>query len=127
MHCITIYLGKKSEIRDLEIRYLEMPQGIVAFLDYTEELPINRTVAVISTDYFGGFGDQSATLLVNQNVEYEGDTAQGDRSPINEALKRMGVFSENDDDEFDTIGLGKYRSNQDFEEEWNSLFNPQDL
>jgi len=37
------------------------------------------------------------------------------RHPINEALKMMGgVERKSGMDEFDTIGLGRYRTNEDF-------------
>jgi hypothetical protein len=63
--------------------------------------------AVIWTDYFGGMGDQLATL-------YRGETLVPDDRPdygtINYALRGLGVPRQADRDEFDTLGLSKYRS-----------------
>jgi hypothetical protein len=36
-------------------------------------------------------------------------------NPINQALKMMGVKAKAGMDEFDTINLGRYRTNKDFE------------
>jgi hypothetical protein len=60
--------------------------------------------AVIETDYFGGIGNQWAlvyqgTYLVDENI-----------TQISPALKFLGVNHQNGLDEFDTIGLSKYRS-----------------
>jgi hypothetical protein len=74
-----------------------------------------KMIAKISTDYFGGFGSQRAKLFVNNKIEYEADD-EYDYSlrPINEVLKKMGIVRKDGMDEFDTIGLGNYRTNEDF-------------
>ncbi len=118
MHSIGVFLGKKSEVdADSKItKKLDLGSDIVAILDYEDDhdIKISKTVAYIRTDYFGGFGDQSAILYVNGKEIYNGDTELGSGSPINEALKLLGVERSSDNDEFDTIGLGGYRSNDDF-------------
>lgn len=126
-HCINIYIGKKEEMNDPLIKFLELNSGIVAILDWpgnrssegydNSKLLAGRTISSISTDYFGGLGEQSATLYVDGKVGYDGDTENGDPEPINNALRFMGVESIGENDEFDTVGLGNYRSNQDFSEE----------
>jgi hypothetical protein len=35
-------------------------------------------------------------------------------NPINKALKMMGIKAKKGMDEFDTINLGRYRTNEDF-------------
>jgi hypothetical protein len=74
-----------------------------------------KMIAKISTDYFGGFGSQNAKLFVDNKIEYEGDNefVYG-LSPINDVLKKMGIVREDGIDEFDKIGLGNYRTNEDF-------------
>jgi hypothetical protein len=74
-----------------------------------------KMIAKISTDYFGGFGSQTAKLFVDNKIEYEGDNefVYG-MSPINDVLKKMGIVRKDGMDEFDTIGLGNYRTNEDF-------------
>jgi hypothetical protein len=122
MHCINIHLAKKSEIEsDPRIKFKELEQGIVAILDYPgieeKDLLANRLVASINTDYFGGAGSQSASVTMDGNVIYEIDDEEFPRArPINEALRLLGVRRKDDMDEFDTIGLGNYRTNQDFQE-----------
>ena len=61
--------------------------------------------AQILTDYFGGVGDQYANVYRGEkNVDLELDT-------ISKALKYLGVAKGNHHDEFDALGLSKYRSN----------------
>lgn len=62
------------------------------------------TVAFVSAGYFGGAGGQEAAVwtngaVVQRNIE------------IDEALRLLGVQKEAGRDEFDTVGLGRYRSN----------------
>jgi hypothetical protein len=120
MHCIDIFLARKSEVEsDSRIRFKELGEGIVAILDGIEENDLlkERLIASISTDYFGGCGNQSATVWLNGNVIYEiGDEEFPRSSPINEALRLLGVKRKEGMDEFDTIGLGNYRSHKDFED-----------
>lgn len=69
-------------------------------------------IAFIETDYFEGRGAQAATACVNGQVV---SSNEGEGRPINEALRAIGVVRPSDEDEFDTICLGKYRSMQAFE------------
>jgi hypothetical protein len=126
-HCINIYIGKKEEMNDPLIKYVELKHGIVAIMDWpgnrsaenyeNSQLLAKRSIALISTDYFGGWGEQTATLYIDGKLAYKGDSGAGDPEPINNALRFMGVVAEGEDDEFDTVGLGHYRSNRDFDEE----------
>lgn len=72
-------------------------------------------IAYVETDYFGGVGEQAAILW-----EY-GSIAVGplkdDIGPINEVLQRMGVNNIKDHDEFETLGLYRYRNNVDWVEQ----------
>jgi hypothetical protein len=62
---------------------------------------------VIETDYFGGSGTQCASYYSNSIQELREVT-------INDVLRHMGVRKAMDMlDEFDTIGLGKYRRTDD--------------
>ena len=66
-----------------------------------------RSFAVIETDYFGGSGTQCASYYSNGIQELREVT-------INDVLRHMGVRKAMDMlDEFDTIGLGKYRRTDD--------------
>ena len=68
-------------------------------------------VAYISTDYFGGAGEQKAAVYVKGKLV---ELNYGDYQPINVALAFLGVKKEGDKDEFDTVGLGKYRTDDDW-------------
>lgn len=129
-HCISIYVINKSELRkdkinkvlsdkniNQEIFWTELKKGILAttYIPNIRDFGKDKTVGVISTDYFGGSGHQEAKLFVNNKKEYD-NSSESDWSfrPINSVLKMMGVVSEIGMDEFDTIGLSNFRSNQDF-------------
>lgn len=56
------------------------------------------------TRYFGGAGGEVASAWV-------GGVLVVDRGTINEALAALGVTSDAGRDAFDTIGLGRHRSN----------------
>ena len=129
-HCISVYLMNKSELRNEkinsvlenkenseEIKWTELPEGILTttHIPNVREFGKDKTIAKISTDYFGGNGHQEAKLFVNNKKEYD-KSSEFDWSerPINTVLKKMGIKSKDGMDEFDTINLGNYRSNEDF-------------
>ncbi len=129
-HCISVYLMNKSELRNDKIDnilsdkektssivWTELDQGIVAttHIPNIREYGKERTISYISTDYFGGAGHQEAKLFVNNKKEYD-KSSEFDWSerPINTVLKKMGIKAKDGMDEFDTIGLSNFRSNQDF-------------
>ena len=129
-HCISIYVIKKSELRDdkinkvlsdkntnQEIVWTELKEGILAttYITNIREFGKDKTVGVLSTDYFGGSGHQEGKLFVNNKKEYEGSSEfNWSERPINTILMKMGISKKDGQDEFDTIGLSNFRSNQDF-------------
>jgi len=129
MHSIQVYLLNKKEIRGEKIRsvtegessdikFTEMGEGILATTEIPnfKEFRKGKTIAKVETDYFGGSGEQYAKLYVDGVKKYdESDVFDYSKTPINDVLKMMGVVKKAGMDEFDTIGLGKYRTNQDFE------------
>lgn len=71
--------------------------------------------AYIETDYFGGTGAQAATVYSNGEVTLRkaipisrNPHQSGD--PINSALRLLGVKASRPRDEFDTVGLGTFRT-----------------
>jgi hypothetical protein len=71
----------------------------------------------VSTNYFGGLGEQSAQYFKDQNGKKTliKDFQRSERiGPINAALKLLGVNTEHND-AFDSINLGHYRDNEDFD------------
>ena len=126
MHCISVYLIKKEELRDdklssllddkkTNIKFTELNGGILATpnIPNIKEFGKDKTVVYITTDYFGGIGDQTAEIFINnKKVPYREYESNGDS--INMALRKIGIKSNPGMDEFDTIGLGRYRTNEDF-------------
>lgn len=60
------------------------------------------TIAKISADYFGGNGSQSATVWTDGQIV-------ADDVDVNTALHLLGVQKTDGDDEWDRVGLGRYR------------------
>jgi hypothetical protein len=128
-HSISVYLIRKEELRDSKIEtILEGKSQVIQFKELgsnilaTTKIPnirefgADKTIAKIETDYFGGSGYQKAKLFVNNKKIYDkSDEQNWSIRPINDVLREMGVKRTKLQDEFDTIGLGKYRSNQDFD------------
>ena len=132
MHSISVVLINKKELRNekidslngdnilSKIKFTEMGEDILATTSLEgidiKDFIKDKTIAEVRTDYFGGMGHQSATLKVNGKVVYsESDEFEFGKTPINDVLKMMGVVKKQGMDEFDTIGLRKYRQNEDFE------------
>lgn len=71
-------------------------------------------VAYLETEYFGGIGSQAAAAFAAGEPAFlQGETET--QSPINEALKVLGVIRGHFADEFDALGLGRYRQMDDWE------------
>jgi hypothetical protein len=76
-----------------------------------QEVAREPLFAVIETEYCGGRGEQAAAV-------YRGDRevmapAVGGVGPINSALRHLGVRASPGEDEFDTVGLGRFRDFDD--------------
>jgi hypothetical protein len=76
------------------------------------DLSRSGPIAFVETDYVDGRGAQAATACVDGQVV---TSQEGDARPINHALRAIGVVRPSDEDEFDTVCLGKYRSMDAFE------------
>lgn len=72
-------------------------------LEFARRLGLTE-FAIVETNYFGGVGEQWATVYRDGQRVME--PAEGG---INRALETIGVVPSNGNDAFDTIGLGKYR------------------
>jgi hypothetical protein len=99
------------------IKWTELKEGLVAtaYIPNVRAFGKNKTIASISTDYFGGAGHQEAKLFVNNKKEYDKSSEYDfNINPINDVLKMLGVSKKDGIDEFDTIGLSNFRSNKYF-------------
>lgn len=141
MHFVNLILIRKSELRNskissiidggdfpnLDIPYLVLPQDIIAFptlekADVCKNFGSGVTFMAISTDYFGGPGNQSAslneTIIYDNNFHYK---TLKTSHVINKILYKYGVICENGQDEFDSINLGRYRTNEEYIKEIKTL------
>ncbi|HWU73090.1 MAG TPA: hypothetical protein VN137_06365 [Sphingomonas sp.] len=70
----------------------------------------------IETDYFGGIGGQAAGLVQNGSLVWsavssnENSVSLPDKTPISAGLAKLGVIAEAGRDEFDEVGLVRFRS-----------------
>ena len=125
MHSISVYLIRKEDLRDEKLdsilenksnhlKLTQLGEGIYATTNKPKDWG-NRMICHITTDYFGGPGEQSADLRCGNDILLKNHTKFDPFGrPINQALKLMGVKKKDGMDEFDTIGLGRYRTNEDF-------------
>lgn len=106
-----------SDSSNQDIKWTELKEGLVAttHIPNVRAFGKNKTIAKISTDYFGGAGHQEAKLFVNNKKEYDRSSEfDWSERPINTVLKMMNILKKDGHDEFDTIGLSNFRSNEDF-------------
>lgn len=94
----TDFWSKKLKLENRSLSKIILDDTVTHF--FAKELGLS-TFAVISANYFGGVGEQYATLYRNDELVLEGT--------INEALKALGVQVLKGKDAFDSIGLSKYR------------------
>lgn len=76
-----------------------------------EVLGLSSAVAYVWTDYFGGAGTQGARVWTPSDTTGRMNTGSGS---INAALALIGVVITDATDEFDSVGLDWYRSNDDW-------------
>ena len=83
----------------------------------------DRLFALVETDYVGGAGSQSAAVYrgPTEIMSPEGTAiSRGPDSvgPINRALSLLGVTADGHHDEFDAVGLGRFRDFDDLFEQY---------
>jgi hypothetical protein len=82
--------------------------------EHSSKLPL----AYIETEYFGGTGVQAAIMWDGGSVQFGPTQTSGavplSNGAINIALRRLGVPRGNSLDEFDALGLGIHRDNDDW-------------
>ncbi|MFO0890363.1 MAG: hypothetical protein U0790_14620 [Isosphaeraceae bacterium] len=104
-------------------------------VELARRISVSTPVAYVETDYSGGVGTQAAVvwhhgrislcpLKIDEGVRLEaGNIKRAFRAlpvklrqgrPINQAIRDLGVRTWWLLDEFDAIGLGRYRSNEDW-------------
>lgn len=90
---------------------------------------LTTPIAYVETDYFGGIGSQGAVAWVNEELIF-GPAVTTDKililgnpseAAINAALQKIGAVKGNSFDEFEALGLGTHRSNEDWLEDQEDL------
>jgi hypothetical protein len=136
MHAINTIIIKESELRDKKIsdilsdtkskkiKSVNLGHGMVAFPtlskgDISKIFGENIYFVEVRTNYFGGSGDQSAGLYKTEvkgfkKIKFLDSEFDWTIQPINNILREYGLVKNSGEDEFDTINLGRYRSNEDF-------------
>ena len=67
-------------------------------------------VGFLDIELFGGHGERTAVLWQNQEVAFGPVMSEDDSSVTNQLLALLGVQKLDFHDEFDALGLGRYRS-----------------
>jgi hypothetical protein len=87
---------------------------------------VQGPVAYIEADFFGGPGTQASIVWDRGRVRlkpnkryFRHDKVKLDRMPINQALRMLGVKRGNHIDEFEALGLDRYRHTNQWIEEHN--------
>lgn len=93
---------------DDELNCTELTLFTDAIFNFMQEYSNDCMLAYIETDYFGGIGTQAGVLFENGRVIIE---PTEEENIINIILNKLGVYRENGKDEFDSLGLYKYRKN----------------
>lgn len=97
-----------AKIEDLKpnSQYIELAQGF-CFVRNNDNIILNKRSLFVSTDYFGGMGEQYSESKISNTLEKIFTT-------INEGLKFIGVIK-GEYDEFDALKLGNFRGYDDIE------------
>ncbi len=96
-----------------------MPLGQqLSLLPITDAL--SDAVAYLEAEYFGGASSETAQVWDGGHVVLgplhlaENEPPPADGSPISQALRRLGVDKRDHHDEFDAVGLGRFRETDDW-------------
>lgn len=121
-HHISGFIADKDKLKEAveglgNAVIIKLNSNNLGFLPWTYELgdeikksyfhKFDFPVAFIETDYFGGFGSQKARVKKGKEVLLK-------KGSIDDALKILGVKETEDNDEFDVVGLGCWRLNEDW-------------
>lgn len=123
MHSIAVWIVPQDFMRDVKLDSLLNNESIFKEMkwtqlngcwattnDLTPYLKNIHQALWVETDYFGGMGYQDAILY-----EWGKKTTYDDyKYPIDRGLRHLGIVKMGNLDEFDTIGLGNFRTNEDF-------------
>ncbi len=95
-----------AEVSD-EIVFPGLERFTEAVGELMERYSFHTKLAYVETDYFGGAGTQGGVLYGNGRAA--ADPVAAGTGVINALLSELGVRREHGKDEFDSLGLSKYR------------------
>jgi len=104
-HCVKATIAKIEDLKP-NSQYIELSQGF-CFVRNTEDIIFDKNSLFVSTDYFGGIGEQYSELNTNGVLDNEFKF-------INDGLEFIGVVK-GEYDEFDALKLGNFRGYDDIE------------
>ena len=109
------YLFPEQGDFDHEMTYLS-----AALKNALRDLTGDSVMAYIETDFFGGQGEEAAVVYNRGECVYGPHRAPV--GPISQALALLGVVAHpTHHDAFETAGLGRHRSNEDWIEECGAV------
>ncbi|AOT58907.1 hypothetical protein [Streptomyces rubrolavendulae] len=112
---VVAALTDGSDGRDLG--FWRLPEGFGALL---AQWSAAGPIAYVEAEYFGGSGEQRAVVWADGALALgpldEPTKKRFSRavSPISLALRRLGARSSPGEDEFQAVGLGRHRSNENW-------------
>ena len=74
---------------------------------FLQDYSVNSQLVYIETDYFGRYGTQAGVLFEDGSMTINPVCEEG---IINRLLELIGVLKYRGKDEFDSLGLGRYRT-----------------
>ena len=102
---------RKRPINELAQEVKGIPHELAA---WAEVVAADGPIAYLEASFSAGLGGQTAIVWSSNGIWFaSGDYAWPD-SEISQALRRIGVLRSDGQDEFDTLGLGKYRDTGDW-------------
>jgi hypothetical protein len=106
----TVYdaIPAEEDIGIRDRRFLFLSSKIVQLI---VRYSTNGSIGYLETNYFGGAGGQGAILANEGEVIYGPEWGP---DSINSILRMLGVSNGDARDEFDAVGLGRFRSNEDW-------------
>ncbi len=106
-------VGGKLSLPDLEdpAEAALLGDAIAPLLKRLGQMALQGGIALAFTQYYGGGGAQAAAVLSRGGV-LSGPWVK--ENAINDALVEVGVQSDGGRDPFDSVGLGQWRSMDDF-------------
>lgn len=116
-HCIYAIVVRTKDLSSVQVEHFRKTTHadfmiISSGAAVVNNLQLNMPRVQLSTDYFGGSGEQEATFFDEKGPCMSfGDRTRG--GAINAALKMLGVPPSETCDLFDVLGLGGFRSEQD--------------